>query len=405
MSITPQMIKELRDETGAGFMDCKQALEQAGGDMEEARKILRQKGAVIATKRASKEVNQGVIAGKVSADGRTGVLIDLRCETDFVARNEEFLALAEELLQAVEAFGQEGQLETLLQQPAPSDSSLTLEKRIELVMGKTGERIALQNYAIARVPEGANGVVDVYIHHNKMVGVMVVLTGSADTETLRQLAHEVAIQIAWSTPSYISKDDTTSRPKREILVTGIKVIDLLAPYAKGGKIGLFGGAGVGKTVLIQELINNIAKGHGGYSVFAGVGERTREGNDLYHEMIESGVIKDAEGNGDLDRRLQGGAGVRPDERAAGRPRPRGAVRPDHRRIFPRPRARTCCSSSTTSSASRRPARKCRRCSAASLGGGLSADAGHRHGRCRSASPRPTRARSPRCRRSTCPPTT
>ncbi len=78
---------------------------------------------------------------------------------------------------------------------------------------------------------------------------------------------------------------------QEILETGIKVIDLLAPYSKGGKIGLFGGAGVGKTVLIMELINNIAKGHGGFSVFAGVGERTREGNDLYHEMIESGVIQ------------------------------------------------------------------------------------------------------------------
>ena len=77
----------------------------------------------------------------------------------------------------------------------------------------------------------------------------------------------------------------------EILITGIKVIDLLAPYVKGGKIGLFGGAGVGKTVLIMELINNVAKAHGGFSVFAGVGERTREGNDLYHEMIESGVIK------------------------------------------------------------------------------------------------------------------
>ncbi|MFQ3622429.1 MAG: F0F1 ATP synthase subunit beta, partial [Acetobacteraceae bacterium] len=76
-----------------------------------------------------------------------------------------------------------------------------------------------------------------------------------------------------------------------ILVTGIKVIDLLAPYLKGGKIGLFGGAGVGKTVTIMELINNVAKKHGGFSVFAGVGERTREGNDLYHEMIESGVIK------------------------------------------------------------------------------------------------------------------
>ncbi len=86
-------------------------------------------------------------------------------------------------------------------------------------------------------------------------------------------------------------------PEAEILVTGIKVVDLLAPYAKGGKIGLFGGAGVGKTVLIQELINNVANNHGGYSVFAGVGERTREGNDLYWEMIESGVNKEKGGEG------------------------------------------------------------------------------------------------------------
>ncbi len=84
---------------------------------------------------------------------------------------------------------------------------------------------------------------------------------------------------------------TDQSTETEILVTGIKVVDLLAPYAKGGKIGLFGGAGVGKTVIIMELINNIAKAHGGYSVFAGVGERTREGNDLYHEMMESGVIQ------------------------------------------------------------------------------------------------------------------
>jgi len=85
-------------------------------------------------------------------------------------------------------------------------------------------------------------------------------------------------------------DFSDQSTEAEVLVTGIKVIDLLAPYAKGGKIGLFGGAGVGKTVLIQELINNIAKVHSGLSVFAGVGERTREGNDLYHEMIESGVL-------------------------------------------------------------------------------------------------------------------
>ncbi|MFN3869057.1 MAG: F0F1 ATP synthase subunit beta [Hyphomicrobiaceae bacterium] len=92
-------------------------------------------------------------------------------------------------------------------------------------------------------------------------------------------------------PSYVEQST-----EAEILVTGIKVVDLLAPYAKGGKIGLFGGAGVGKTVLIMELINNIAKVHGGYSVFAGVGERTREGNDLYHEMIESKVNVDPKHN-------------------------------------------------------------------------------------------------------------
>ena len=94
-------------------------------------------------------------------------------------------------------------------------------------------------------------------------------------------------------PSFEEQSSST-----EILVTGIKVVDLLAPYLKGGKTGLFGGAGVGKTVLIQELINNIAKGHGGVSVFAGVGERTREGNDLYHEMIDANVIKLGDGNTD-----------------------------------------------------------------------------------------------------------
>ncbi len=108
--------------------------------------------------------------------------------------------------------------------------------------------------------------------------------GPVDAETTMPIHAEAPLFIDQATDS-------------AILVTGIKVIDLIAPYAKGGKIGLFGGAGVGKTVLIQELINNIAKGHGGTSVFAGVGERTREGNDLYHEFLDAGVIaKDADGN-------------------------------------------------------------------------------------------------------------
>ena len=103
------------------------------------------------------------------------------------------------------------------------------------------------------------------------------------------------VEAAESLPIHREAPELTDQStEAEVLVTGIKVIDLLEPYVKGGKIGLFGGAGVGKTVIIMELINNIAKAHGGYSVFAGVGERTREGNDLYHEMIESGVI-DLEG--------------------------------------------------------------------------------------------------------------
>src|SRR6195952_253600 len=106
------------------------------------------------------------------------------------------------------------------------------------------------------------------------------------------VGHTETMPIHAAAPLFVDQSTESS-----ILVTGIKVIDLLAPYAKGGKIGLFGGAGVGKTVLIQELINNIAKGHGGTSVFAGVGERTREGNDLYHEFLDAGVIaKDADGN-------------------------------------------------------------------------------------------------------------
>jgi F-type H+-transporting ATPase subunit beta len=116
-----------------------------------------------------------------------------------------------------------------------------------------------------------------------VIGEPVDEAGPVKTKSVRAI-HQQA-------PTFADQSTTA-----EILVTGIKVVDLLAPYAKGGKIGLFGGAGVGKTVLIMELINNVAKTHGGYSVFAGVGERTREGNDLYHEMIESGVNKDPKKN-------------------------------------------------------------------------------------------------------------
>ena len=199
-------------------------------------------------------------------------------------------------------------------------------------------------------------------------------------------------------------EQTTSA---EILVTGIKVIDLLCPYTKGGKTGLFGGAGVGKTVTMQELINNIAKAYGGYSVLAGVGERTREGNDLYYEMIESKVNVDPkENNGSTEGSrcalVYGQMNEPPPAPAPGSPCPASP----RRNISATKRARTCCSSSTTSSASPRPVRKCPPCSAVSLRPWvISPPWPRRWAICRSASPPPTRARSPRCRPSSCPPTT
>ena len=155
-----------------------------------------------------------------------------------------------------------------------------------------------------------------------------------------ELSKDQSLPIHREPPKF--EDLATSQ---EVLFTGIKVIDLLEPYLKGGKIGLFGGAGVGKTVLIKELINNIAKAHNGFSIFAGVGERTREGNDLLREMIESGVIQYGEAfdkameEGKWDLSLVDTHGLRPDERAPGRPPERRPVGPDAGGILPRQRQR------------------------------------------------------------------
>ena len=188
----------------------------------------------------------------------------------------------------------------------------------------------------------------------------------------------------------------------QILVTGIKVVDLLAPYAKGGKIGLFGGAGVGKTVLIMELINNVAKAHGGYSVFAGVGERTREGNDLYHEMIESNVNVDPKKNNGSTKGSK------------------CALVYGQMNEPPGARMRVALSGLTVAEDFRdkgqdvlffvdnirRRVRKCRRSSAVFLRPlVISRRSRPTWARCRNASPRRRRARLPRCRPSTFRPTT
>jgi ATP synthase F1 beta subunit len=197
-------------------------------------------------------------------------------------------------------------------------------------------------------------------------------------------------------PSFVDQATET-----EQLVTGIKVVDLLCPYSKGGKIGLFGGAGVGKTVTIMELINNIAKGHGGVSVFAGVGERTREGNDLYHEMIESSVIVPGDHTKSKVALVYGQMNEPPGARA--RVALSGLTMAEYFRddegqdvLF---------FMSTTFSASRRLVRKCRRCSAVfPLPSATSRRWPPKWAHCRSVSLPLRRARSPRCRPFTFPPT-
>jgi elongation factor Ts len=215
MSVTPKMIKELRDETSAGFMDCKNALEQANGDLEAARQILRERGVAIAGKRAGRDTNQGIIVGRVSDDGRTGVLVDLRCETDFVARNEEFMALADNLISQVLAHGQNGEVSEMLDLPYYADASWTVAQAIEQAIGRTGENIRFARYAVVKV--SGDGLVDAYIHHNKRVGVLVALTGSTGEEALRNLAHEIAIQVAWSAPTFVTREEVPAEViEREI---------------------------------------------------------------------------------------------------------------------------------------------------------------------------------------------
>ena len=189
-------------------------------------------------------------------------------------------------------------------------------------------------------------------------------------------------------------------PSQELLETGIKVIDLICPFAKGGKVGLFGGAGVGKTVNMMELINNIAKAHSGLSVFAGVGERTREGNDFYHEMEESNVVN-LENLAIKVAMVYGQMNEPPGNRL--RVALTGLTMAES---LPRRGPATCCSSSTTSTATRWPAPKCPRCWAACRRRWATSRRWPRKwAGCRSASPRPRPARSPRSRPCTCRPTT
>ncbi|MEY5131659.1 MAG: hypothetical protein RL734_1726 [Bacteroidota bacterium] len=217
MSITPQMVKDLRDKTGAGMADCKKALDEAQGDMQEAIEILRKRGAASAAKRADRSANEGIVIAKTSADGSKSVILEVNCETDFVARNEEFVKYADELANA------------LLNSDAKDEESLmainigdkTLGDLHNEILAKFSEKIGLKRFEIIQ----ANGFVADYIHAGNRLGVLLETNINNAADEAKALLRDVAMQIAAMNPAYVKREDVqTDALEKEIEIYRDKAI-------------------------------------------------------------------------------------------------------------------------------------------------------------------------------------
>lgn len=202
MAISAAQVKELRDKTGAGMMDCKKALTEADGDFQKAIEILRKKGASVAAKRAERSANEGVVLTKVSDDNTRGIILEVNCETDFVANSDDFVNFANTVMEVVDE-----------NEPKDVDELLTIEKdgkSIQVlltdVIGKIGEKIEISRFSIERADNGA--IVD-YIHHGSKLGVMVKAENVKDEgkEEIIGILKDVAMQVAAMNPSYISREN------------------------------------------------------------------------------------------------------------------------------------------------------------------------------------------------------
>jgi len=201
MAISAADVKKLRDQTGAGMMDCKTALEEAQGNFDEATTILRKKGLASAAKKAGRATSEGLIGNKVSDDHTTGVLVEVNCETDFVARTDDFQQLIADVLAAIEKAGDSANEAWLLDPNGP------VQLRVKAAIGKLGE-----NMAVPRFVRYANhGYVGQYIHVGGKIGVQVEFTGASPTVTGRDefttLVKEIAMQIAAANPTYVSRSN------------------------------------------------------------------------------------------------------------------------------------------------------------------------------------------------------
>jgi elongation factor Ts len=200
MAISAQDVKSLRDRTGAGMADCKKALEEAQGDMNVAIEVLRKKGAATAAKRADKTANEGVVATAVSPDHKRGAIVEVNCETDFVARNEEFSGFTRRLAQAI----LEGNPSNATELNALKVGDITVETALHELLGKFSERIEVRRFGTL---SSADGYVADYVHHGDKLGVLIELSAAGSGDETNALARDIAMQVAAMNPSYVNRTE------------------------------------------------------------------------------------------------------------------------------------------------------------------------------------------------------
>jgi elongation factor Ts len=198
MSISAQDVKRLRDATGVGMMDCKKALEEADGDFDTAVEILRKKGQKVAAKRAEKEAEEGLVATRIADDGSTGVIVEVNCETDFVARNDDFRSFVDTVAERI----LEETPDTLEDLKAlPYEDGVTIGEELVAMTGRIGEKIDLRRF---QVLESDEGTIVPYVHPGSKLGVLVEMSGSGDVE---EAGRDVAMQVAALSPIAVSRDE------------------------------------------------------------------------------------------------------------------------------------------------------------------------------------------------------
>lgn len=206
MSITTADVKYLRELTGAGILDCKKALQETSGNVDEAVEFLRRKGLAAASKKASREANDGLVSARLSPDGKLGVMAEVNCETDFVARTEDFKNFVEATVRQLMAQPELDSVEALLNAPFIDNESNTVAQQLTEAIAKLGENMVIRR--IANFALQGDGIVDSYIHTGGRVGVLVeVGGGNAGDPQFTSLVHDLALQIAAASPAYVSEED------------------------------------------------------------------------------------------------------------------------------------------------------------------------------------------------------